>query len=149
MAAVKNSLKKANLIPDTILYLFPISCNRILGSELTRHNLLMNSWKTDRIPNIVFVTTMWDHVEEEVGAKREEELKSKFWAEWVAKGCEVRRFNRTVHDSALNVLRALPAKMGASHSYEADATGGTQTEEKPAFLQVVLEKFSGCLSCRL
>ncbi|KAG8852733.1 hypothetical protein FRB91_006067 [Serendipita sp. 411] len=109
--------------------------------------IVKNSLKK-AIPNIVFVTTMWDDVEEEIGAKREEELKSKFWAEWIAKGCKIRRFNRIVHDSALNILRALPAKIGTSHSYEGGATGA-QTEGTPAFLQVVLGKFSDCLSCRL
>ncbi|KAG8784658.1 hypothetical protein FRC19_009068 [Serendipita sp. 401] len=55
------------------------------------------------MPNVVFVTTMWDRVAMEAGEQREEELKRKFWAKLIAKGSEVKRFYATT-ESALDIL---------------------------------------------
>ncbi len=53
--------------------------------------------------NIVLTTTMWNDVEEEVGKKREEELKSEFWRTMLGRGASIRRFFNT-RESAFDIL---------------------------------------------
>ncbi|KAG8814897.1 hypothetical protein FRC19_001418 [Serendipita sp. 401] len=103
MNMITDSLAKAKYKLDTVLYLHPISDNRIPWSGLERLKLLASLWKIDRVSNLVIVTTMWDEVKEEVGVRREEELKIKFWADLMAMGCQVKRFHRTT-ESALEIL---------------------------------------------
>lgn len=47
------------------------------------------------MPNVVIATTMWDHVNEANGVRREEALKEDFFSEMMRRGCTVERFKNT------------------------------------------------------
>ncbi len=54
---------------------------------------------------IIMVTTMWDELgDEETGIRREEELKSSFWAPMVKRGSTTERYTNT-EESAWHILR--------------------------------------------
>ncbi|KAG8814898.1 hypothetical protein FRC19_001419 [Serendipita sp. 401] len=130
VAMIKTSLQEAKIRLYAILYLHPISCNRMPGSELRRLKLLMNLWKADEVPNVIIVTTRWSEVEDKIGTKREEDLKNKFWAGLIASGCKVKRFYCTPQ-SALDILRPSPDKMISSSSRTLDAYIPTSRKTAP------------------
>jgi hypothetical protein len=61
------------------------------------------------MPNVVLATTMWDLVEENVGAGREQQLQKEFWKDMVADGCGTERFDGT-HDCAWRIVDSLTQK---------------------------------------
>src|SRR6266545_2703008 len=72
------------------------------GSPLKNLRLFENLCG-EQFNNIVLTTTMWNEVEEEVGNKREEELKSEFWRTMLDRGASIKRFLNT-RESAFEVL---------------------------------------------
>ncbi len=61
------------------------------------------------MPNVVIVTTMWRNIPEELGIRREEELKKDVWKDMVAGGCRTERFQDT-HESAWGIIGSLADK---------------------------------------
>jgi hypothetical protein len=55
------------------------------------------------MPNAVIATTMWGRVRGTEGEKREARLKSKYWADMIAQGCRVERFQDT-YESAWDII---------------------------------------------
>jgi len=47
------------------------------------------------MPKVVLVTSMWDEAKQDVGERREEELKTTFWKEMLDAGCRTARFENT------------------------------------------------------
>ncbi|KAG8756680.1 Translocase of chloroplast [Serendipita sp. 396] len=122
---IKDSLDKAQIRLDTVLYFHPISENRMSGSSLRCLKLFASSWQNDKVPNLVIVTTMWGDVTPKVGEERENELKSKFWAELITNGCEVKRLHLNA-DSVLDILRTSLSK-GSSPSSSDHRRGAART----------------------
>jgi hypothetical protein len=56
---------------------------------------------------VIFVTTMWTHVDEETGNRREEQLKNEFWKDLITNDSQVKRFKDT-YESALDILGYSP-----------------------------------------
>lgn len=88
-----------------ILYLHRISDNRMGGCA--RKNLIMfkNLCGPQAIENVIFLTTFWEKVTEEVGKSREMTLQSTedFWGFFVRRGAKVdRHWNNS--DSALSTI---------------------------------------------
>jgi chromosome condensin MukBEF ATPase and DNA-binding subunit MukB len=61
------------------------------------------------MPNVVIVTTMWGHVKEEDGIRREEELKRDVWKDMLADGCRTERFKDT-YNSAWDIISNVAQK---------------------------------------
>src|SRR6266540_4180864 len=85
-----------------LLYFHRISDNRMAGSPL-KNLRLFEKLCGEQFNNIVLTTTMWNDVEEEVGNKREEELKSEFWRTMLDRGASINRFLNT-RESAFDIL---------------------------------------------
>ncbi|KAH6880603.1 P-loop containing nucleoside triphosphate hydrolase protein [Coprinopsis sp. MPI-PUGE-AT-0042] len=101
-----------------VLYLNDISQKRMLGS--TRMNLkmfesLVGLRHKGTFPTIGLVTTQWDTVQEDVGIRREGELKKEFWKDAIDKGANVYRVHKDVTqasivDDILNKSREMEVK---------------------------------------
>ena len=65
--------------------------------------------------HIIFVTTMWDEVDEEMGIAREKGLKSAYWLSMLERGAKINRFMRT-RESALHVIEPLIGAANAKSS---------------------------------
>src|SRR6266498_842850 len=85
-----------------LLYFHRISDNRMAGTPLKNFHLFEKVCGDD-FDKIVLTTTMWDDVEEEVGAERELELKTVYWKSMIERGSHVQRFLYT-RESASEIL---------------------------------------------
>ncbi|KAH7905316.1 kinase-like domain-containing protein [Hygrophoropsis aurantiaca] len=56
--------------------------------------------------NVILTTTMWDEVNNEVGMRHEEQLKTVFWGPMMKYGCRTARFSST-YDSAWEIVNQL------------------------------------------
>jgi len=57
----------------------------------------------EAMPNVVIATTMWRRIWGTEGEVREVSLKSKYWADMMAQGCRVERFQDT-YESAWHII---------------------------------------------
>ncbi|KEY67953.1 hypothetical protein S7711_02161 [Stachybotrys chartarum IBT 7711] len=86
--AYKNDMKLSGII-----YLHPISDTRITHHATKNLEMFRKLTGEKNLKNVVLTTSMWDKVSPEEGARREAELKSKFWKVFVALGANVTRYN--------------------------------------------------------
>ena len=93
---------KKNSTISGLLYFHRISDNRMAGTPLKNLRIFDDLSKKHGFQNVVITTTMWDEVDEDLGATREEELKSKYW-EPILGHSMTRRFLHT-RQSAFLVL---------------------------------------------
>jgi hypothetical protein len=63
------------------------------GSTFKNLDVFKNLCGLKAMPNVALVTTFWEKVPADTGARREEELKGTFWKEMLASGCEAVRFD--------------------------------------------------------
>ncbi|KAF9489931.1 hypothetical protein BDN71DRAFT_1455374 [Pleurotus eryngii] len=75
-----------------IIYMHRISDNRMAGTPLKNLKMFAQLCGTGAADRVILVTTMWGRVKQDVGAKREDELKSKFWKDMIDKKAKVARF---------------------------------------------------------
>lgn len=61
------------------------------------------------LKNVIFVTTMWDQVDEERGSRVEGELKEKYFKGMIKQGASVVRYDGTP-DSTWDIIGKLYAK---------------------------------------
>jgi len=76
------------------------------GTPLKNLRMLQALCGGNAFKKIIIVTTMWDEVDEETGATREEELKGIFWKSMINLHASVGRFIGT-RDSAFRVIAPL------------------------------------------
>lgn len=86
-----------------VLFLHRISDNRVAGSALRNMDMFQLLCGVNGLSNVVFVTTMWDLVNEATGEKREEELREKFWKPMIDRQSRTARFHYTA-ESAWELL---------------------------------------------
>jgi hypothetical protein len=91
-----------------IIYLHRITDIRMQGSAKKNFILFGQLCGEEPLKRVILVTTMWDKVPEEEGAKRERELieTRDFWGWMVQKGSSCRRHNNT-EDSARDIVSFL------------------------------------------
>lgn len=93
-----------------ILYFHDISQTRMFGTSRKNLNMFRRLCGKDAEKNVVLVTTKWSEVLEEVGNKREQQLKSSFWQEMIQHGSQVARFEEpNLPESAWDVLEPILA----------------------------------------
>ena len=80
-----------------------ISDNRTGGSLLKHLKTFHNLCGVEALKNVVFVTTMWDQVDEEEGDNRENELTNRYWKTMIDLGCRTSRFENNT-ESALDIV---------------------------------------------
>jgi hypothetical protein len=96
---------KKKILLSGLIYLHPISDNRLRGSALRNLFMFKKLCGPDCLPGIVLATTMWDLVDPEDGVKRESQLRATndFWGEMEKGGSRVMRHLRT-KESAMTIL---------------------------------------------
>lgn len=57
--------------------------------------------------NVIFLSTMWEKVNPEMGNRREDELRQKFWKPMIDKGSRMDRLERATFEDAWRVLEQL------------------------------------------
>ena len=100
-----NAAYQSQIKLSGIVYLHPIDMNRMTGSASKNLRMFNKLCGDASLPTVVLATTMWKHVEEEEGIKRQEQLKStlEFWGEMVSKGSRVFRHDDS-RVSAMNII---------------------------------------------
>ena len=78
-----------------IIYMYPITYTRMTGSSLRSLKMFQKLIGDTAVVNLACVTTMWGHVEESLGARREKELiqSEESMGYWVRKGACVYRYD--------------------------------------------------------
>lgn len=89
-AAYKQDLKLSGII-----YIHPISDNRVTHHTTKNLEMLRKLTGEKNLKGVVLATTMWDRVTELEGVKRESELRGKFWKLLIAMGARTVRHNDT------------------------------------------------------
>jgi hypothetical protein len=99
---------KKSILLSGLIYLHPISDNRLRGSALRNLYMFKKLCGPDCLPGIVMATTMWGLVDPEDGLKRENQLRGNndFWGEMEKGGSLVMRHQRT-RESALAILEVI------------------------------------------
>ncbi|KAI5985499.1 P-loop containing nucleoside triphosphate hydrolase protein [Pisolithus albus] len=97
-----------NIKLNGVLYFHPISNDEIRERMTRNYNIFKGLCGKDNFKNVIFVTTMWDRVSEEVGSEREQYLQSDFWREMIGFGSTIHRFEGTT-ESAWKIINSLPA----------------------------------------
>ncbi|KAI6033480.1 hypothetical protein PISMIDRAFT_689944 [Pisolithus microcarpus 441] len=96
-----------NIKLNGILYFHPISNYEIRERMSRNYNIFKELCGKDNFKNVIFVTTMWDRVSEEVGSEREQYLQSDFWRAMISLGSAIHRFEGTT-ESAWKIINSLP-----------------------------------------
>jgi hypothetical protein len=86
---------KRNIKVAGVVYLHRITDNRLSGAAMKNLHAFASLCGPDAMPIVILVTTMWDDVKEEVGVRREEELKDIFSQEVMDVECRMERFRNT------------------------------------------------------
>ncbi|KAI5993991.1 hypothetical protein EDD15DRAFT_2166626 [Pisolithus albus] len=97
-----------NIKLNDMLYFHPISDYEIKERMSRNYNIFKGLCGKDNFKNVIFVTTMWDRVSEDVGSEREQNLQSDFWRAMISMGSTIQRFEGTT-DSAWKIINSLPA----------------------------------------
>src|SRR6266540_6334994 len=74
-----------------LLYFHRISDNRMAGTPLNNFRAFEKLFEDD-FNGIILTTTMWDEVDEDLGAEREKELTDVYWKSMIERGSSVKRF---------------------------------------------------------
>jgi hypothetical protein len=93
-----------------IIYLHRIIDNRMSSSLQANLEMFRCLCGQEAMPNVVIATTMWGRVWGTEGEEREARLKSKYWADMIAQGCRVERFQDT-YESAWHIIGNLEQDM--------------------------------------
>ena len=96
--------------PAGIIYVHRISDNR-MTERPGAHLATLQKWCGDDFPQrILFVTTMWHLVDEEMGTRREEQIRTDYWKTMTTRGTKMFRFEDK--DDAESAWRAIDALLG-------------------------------------
>lgn len=90
-----------------IIYLHPISDNRVTHHTTKNLEMFRKLTGEKNLKNVTLATTMWDKVSEDDGLRREDELRSKFWALLLAMGAKTARHQSNTSESARAISSAL------------------------------------------
>ncbi len=91
-----------------IVYLHRITDNRVSGSYRRNLSLFEKLCGSDALPNVAFVTTHWNQLQDmEEGMRNEEQLRNEHWKPFLQSGSQMLRFE---HDftSAWKIINSLP-----------------------------------------
>lgn len=92
-----------------VIYLHKITHNRMAGSTKKYLSLFEKLCGKEAAKKVVLTTTMWSEITNEVGEKRENQLKDMFWKEMLGLGSSTMRFGDT-QASAQHIVNYILAK---------------------------------------
>ncbi|MCJ1397151.1 hypothetical protein MMC11_000343 [Xylographa trunciseda] len=120
-----------------IFYLQPITKNRAEGSTLRSLALLEKLCGSKNFKNILLITTFWNQVSEEVGARREREMLEMegFWKSMKEQGAKTERMARD-YDRFKIALSAMADKPCISLQIQEELHDGKALEETLAGLSI-------------
>lgn len=99
------SYKSQRRLVSGIMYLFPITPNRLSGSTLHSLEVFAKLVGLDAFGNVVLVTTRWDQLPDKaVGVLREDELREKWWSGLIQRGMMIARSDGD-RQSALAIVK--------------------------------------------
>ncbi|KAJ7572926.1 kinase-like domain-containing protein [Mycena floridula] len=84
--------KRQNMLTG-VLQLHRISDTGMRATSLRTLKMLKELCGDNALANVIHVTTCWDGVTEEIGAQREQQLKSEFWNAYIQNGSRIARFH--------------------------------------------------------
>lgn len=102
---------KENFKLSGVIYLHPITRQKMEGSDMRNLRMFRKLCGQQALKNVVLVTTHWDNVNEEIGNRRERELREKdgFWKSILDYGAKLARFTGEC-DSGLQLVGMLAQK---------------------------------------
>ena len=83
-----HSYKREKLLSG-ILYLHRITDNRMAGTPLKNLRVFRKLCGQDALDKVYLTTTMWDEVDQNIGERRLEELKTDYWKSMITQGAQV------------------------------------------------------------
>lgn len=90
---------------DGVIYMQRISDPRMGGAQVRNARMFRKLCGHTSMSNVVIVTTFWDRVQPDEGAKREKELKEKFFDQQLSQGANMLRYDRrTSQNSARGIV---------------------------------------------
>ncbi|KAF7973139.1 hypothetical protein HWV62_16190 [Athelia sp. TMB] len=91
-----------------ILYLHRISDNKVTNSfhEWNNIKIFASMCRQKSMPRVVLGTTMWSDVSRDTGERREKELETTFWADMIANGYPMARFEDS-YESAWEMVEQM------------------------------------------
>jgi len=89
-----------------IIYLHRISDNRMGGTPHRNLRMFGELCGDKAVKKVVLVTTMWDKVQQETGARREKELFDNYWNKMIEHGALTTRFSNTA-GSAWDIIKII------------------------------------------
>ncbi|KAG9312302.1 P-loop containing nucleoside triphosphate hydrolase protein [Chiua virens] len=107
---LSSSYKKHKLLSG-ILYLHRIMDNRMAGTPLKNLRVFQKLCGKDALDKVYLTTTMWDEVDERVGERRLEELRSDYWKAMISQGAQV-VCCRGVDETPKSLIRDILKKEG-------------------------------------
>ena len=86
-----------------IIYLHRITDNRMAGTPHRNLRMFGELCGDQAVKKVVLVTTMWDRVQQDTGARREKELSENYWKTMINLGASTARFSNSA-DSAWKIV---------------------------------------------
>jgi hypothetical protein len=124
---------KRNIKVAGVVYLHRISDNRLSGAALKNLHAFASLCGPDAMPGVILVTTMWDDVKEEVGVRRETELKDIFSQEVMDVQCGMERCRNTSESVWDIVNKAMGDGQGNTLLLQEEMGDGKSLGETSAF----------------
>ncbi|MCJ1281954.1 hypothetical protein MMC26_001277 [Xylographa opegraphella] len=123
-----------------IFYLQPITKNRAEGSALRSLALLEKLCGSTNFTNILLISTFWNQVTEEIGARREREMLETegFWKSMKEQGAKTERMARD-YDRFKNALSAKANKPCISLQIQEELHDGKSLQETMVGLSITAE----------
>ncbi|KAF8064967.1 P-loop containing nucleoside triphosphate hydrolase protein [Lyophyllum atratum] len=75
-----------------LIYLHEITQTRMMGTARKNLDMFNKLCGPNAAPNIILATTKWSEVKEEVGSRREEQLRATHWKDMISHGSRMSRF---------------------------------------------------------
>ena len=105
------SFRKEKLLSG-ILYLHRITDNRMAGTPLKNLRVFRKLCGKDALGKVYLTTTMWDEVDQSVGERRLDELKTDYWKAMVIQGAQIARC-RSDDDSPKRIIQQIVGQEAA------------------------------------
>ncbi|KAG6820492.1 hypothetical protein H0H93_016299, partial [Arthromyces matolae] len=94
----------ANMTLAGVIYLHEISQTRMLGTARKNLDMFYKLIGQDATKNVVLATTKWSDIPEDVGGRREDQLRDRHWTYLLKLGADLKRF-RDTRESGWDIIQ--------------------------------------------
>lgn len=102
---------KAYILLKGVVYLHRITDMRFTGASMEALKIFQKMSGEEALANVILATTRWDEVDKDLGAAREQELRTNFWRFMLEKNTNMTRFYDST-ESAMSMVSQLVNKSG-------------------------------------